>query len=48
MAVRKGDGALGDAIDAALVRRKKEIDTILAEYRVPRLDLPQPVKGSGQ
>ncbi len=48
MAVRKGDRALGDAIDAALARRKAEIDAILAEYHVSRLDLPPPAKGADQ
>ena len=36
--VRKGDRALRDQLDAALVHRRSEIDAILAEYRVPRTD----------
>jgi len=40
MAVRKGDETLGEAVDKALARRTAEIDAILAEYHVPRLDTP--------
>ena len=35
--VRRGNRELRDALDAALERRKQEIDAILDEYRVPRL-----------
>jgi mxaJ protein len=35
--VRRGEPALRDAIDAILVRRKPEIDAILAAYGVPTL-----------
>jgi mxaJ protein len=38
MAVRKGDEALRQEIDAALARRRSEVDAILAAYGVPRLD----------
>lgn len=38
MAVRKEDEALRQEIDAALNRRRADVDTILASYRVPRLD----------
>ena len=39
MAVRRGDTALHDQLDAILVRREKEIDAILREYGVPRVDV---------
>jgi mxaJ protein len=38
MAVRKEDEALRQEIDAALIRRRADVDAILAAYRVPRLD----------
>ncbi|MGO4570694.1 substrate-binding domain-containing protein [Microvirga sp. 2TAF3] len=38
MAVRKEDEALRQEIDAALSRRRADIDAILAAYGVPRLD----------
>ena len=38
MGVRKGDDALKDAINRALVKLHPDIDSILASYRVPRLD----------
>jgi mxaJ protein len=37
MAVRRGDTALRDQLDAILVRREKEIDAILRQYGVPRV-----------
>lgn len=37
MAVRRGETALRDQLDAILVRREKEIDAILNEYGVPRV-----------
>jgi quinoprotein dehydrogenase-associated probable ABC transporter substrate-binding protein len=40
MGVRKGDTALRDKIDEILQRRRPEIDAILAQYQVPRTDLP--------
>jgi mxaJ protein len=36
MAVRRGDTALRDKLDAILVRREREIDAILRQYGVPR------------
>jgi mxaJ protein len=38
MAVRKEDEALRQEVDAALARRRAEVDAILAVYGVPRLD----------
>ncbi len=38
MAVRKEDEALRQDIDAALARRRAEVDAILSAYGVPRLD----------
>lgn len=38
MGVRRGDRALRDELDGILERRKADIDAILAEYSVPRLD----------
>jgi mxaJ protein len=38
MGVRRGDDALRAEINAALARDRKEIDAILADYGVPRLD----------
>jgi quinoprotein dehydrogenase-associated probable ABC transporter substrate-binding protein len=38
MGVRKGDTALRDRLDDVLRRRRAEIDAILAEYAVPRVD----------
>jgi mxaJ protein len=43
MGVRKEDVALRQEIDDVLARRKPEIDTILAEYGVPRVDAPMRV-----
>ncbi len=40
MAVRKEDEALRQQLDAALDRRRKEVDAILAGYGVPRMDGP--------
>jgi mxaJ protein len=39
MAVRKEDEALRQEVDAALSRRRTEVDTILAAYGVPRVDI---------
>lgn len=36
--VRKTDGALADEIDRAIRKRQSEIDRILADYGVPRID----------
>ncbi|MFC7400579.1 substrate-binding domain-containing protein [Chelatococcus sp. GCM10030263] len=41
MAVRRTDKPLRDEVNAALAHRRGEIDAILAEYGVPRLDSPQ-------
>ena len=38
MAVRKDDDRLRDEIDAVLRRRRDEVDRILAEFGVPRVD----------
>jgi mxaJ protein len=38
MAVRKEDEALRQEVDAALARRRADVDAILAAYHVPRLD----------
>jgi mxaJ protein len=38
MGVRRDDGSLGDEINAALNRRRTEVDAIIAAYGVPRLD----------
>jgi mxaJ protein len=40
MAVRKEDEALRQELDAALARRRTEVDAILAAYGVPRADRP--------
>ncbi|HEX2163302.1 MAG TPA: substrate-binding domain-containing protein, partial [Thermoanaerobaculia bacterium] len=40
MGVRRGDEALRDRLDRAIAARRGEIDTILADYGVPRLDRP--------
>lgn len=40
MGVRRDDRGLRDEIDAVLVRRRHEINAILADYGVPRTDLP--------
>ncbi|HEX6708518.1 MAG TPA: quinoprotein dehydrogenase-associated putative ABC transporter substrate-binding protein [Albitalea sp.] len=38
MGVRRGDTALRDQLDAALARRRADIDAVLADYGVPRVD----------
>jgi mxaJ protein len=38
MAVRRSDTALRDKLDAILEKREKEIDAILRQYGVPRVD----------
>jgi len=40
--VKRGNKALRDEIDQALVRRKADIDKILDEYNVPRAPAPAP------
>jgi quinoprotein dehydrogenase-associated probable ABC transporter substrate-binding protein len=48
MGVRKGDTALRDRLDEILRRRRPEIDAILAQYQVPRADLPGAETGGGR
>jgi mxaJ protein len=38
MAVRRSDTALRDRLNDILIRRRAEIDAILASYGVPRAD----------
>jgi mxaJ protein len=38
MGVRKGEKAFRDTLDQVIVRRRAEIDRLLAEYGVPRVD----------
>jgi mxaJ protein len=38
MGVRKGERAFRDTLDQVIVRRRAEIDRLLAEYGVPRVD----------
>jgi mxaJ protein len=38
MGVRRGDSTLARSVDSILVERAEEIDAVLAEYGVPRLD----------
>lgn len=40
--VKRGEGGLRDALDAALARRRDDIDALLARYGVPRVDRPEP------
>jgi mxaJ protein len=42
MGVRRGDTTRKAVLDGILERRRREIDGILAEYHVPRLDLASP------
>jgi mxaJ protein len=46
MGVRREDTALRDTLDAVLLRRRPEIDRLLAEYGVPRADTPAASLGS--
>jgi ABC-type amino acid transport substrate-binding protein len=41
--VRPGDEALRDELNVAIARRWQEIQQVLEDYGVPRLDLPVPV-----
>jgi mxaJ protein len=41
MGVRRTDTALRDSLDAIIVRRRASIDSLLAEYGVPRVDRPR-------
>jgi mxaJ protein len=38
--VRHGEGALRDSLDAVLLRRRRDVDRLLADYGVPRADTP--------
>jgi mxaJ protein len=40
MGVARGNEALRDELDAIVERRRADLDTILAEYSVPRTDRP--------
>lgn len=40
MGVKRGNQALRDELDAAIEKRRGDIDTILAAYHVPRTDRP--------
>jgi mxaJ protein len=40
MGVRRDDDALRAELDVALVKHRAEIDSILAEYGVPRIERP--------
>jgi len=42
MGVRRSGKALRDALNAAIDHRRSEIDALLADYGVPRTDLPRP------
>jgi len=46
MGVRKGDTALRDRLDDVLRRRRADIDAILADYAVPRVDAPAAPEGA--
>ena len=48
MGVRRGDTALRDTLDAVLLRRRAEIDRLLAVYGVPRADTPAASGASGR
>ena len=46
MGVRKGNTALRDELESFLLRRRSEIHTILDQYGVPQLALPQSAGGT--
>jgi mxaJ protein len=47
MAVRKNDDALRREVDAALARRRADVDAILARYDLPRIDaVPKSTEGA--
>jgi mxaJ protein len=49
LGVRKGDTALRDRLQAALDARREQVEAVLAEYAVPRVDdKPQAVAGGGR
>jgi quinoprotein dehydrogenase-associated probable ABC transporter substrate-binding protein len=41
MAIKKGDAALREALDAAIARRKPEIEALLKRYGVPLVEPPE-------
>jgi mxaJ protein len=47
MATRRGDTARHAAIEAFLVRRRGDIDRVLAAFHVPRTDAPRPAGEGG-
>jgi mxaJ protein len=44
MGVRRADKALKEELDRIIERRRPDIDAILAEYRVPRVDTPTAIR----
>jgi quinoprotein dehydrogenase-associated probable ABC transporter substrate-binding protein len=46
MGVRKGDTVLRDQLDEVLARRRADIDAILADYAVPRVDVAAAREGT--
>lgn len=42
MGVRRGDTTFRNVLDAVILRRRRQIDSILARYDVPRVDTPAP------
>jgi mxaJ protein len=46
MGVRRDDEAFKQEIDAVLARKRREIDVILADFRVPRAEAVQSIGGS--
>jgi mxaJ protein len=48
MGVRRGDQALQRELDATLVHKRLDIDAILAQFHVPRIDPPHDARESGQ
>jgi mxaJ protein len=46
MGVKRGNKALRDELQGVLDRRRNDIDAILAEYAVPRTDLPRIASGT--
>jgi mxaJ protein len=48
MGVRPEDQALQHELDAVLIRKRQDIDAILAQFQVPRIDPPRSATESGQ
>jgi mxaJ protein len=48
MGVRRGNEALQRELDAILVHKRPDIDAILAQFHVPRIDPPHDARESGQ